>query len=1062
MPRRTIDSQCSNRAAAALVLVVAAACAGRDPPVAPEPPPPDDAGPPPEAPRYVSADPSGGIAAPYNYDDALTPDLGGTDPYFQPRGALSVQLDNGLLATLTRFRGLQLLDLSDPDAPRVVATLPVTGWQAALYARGTRLFVLSNFSVPITDAERSPAVNMGFHASVTVIDVADPSAPTVVERLDLPGNLLASRVLTSVDRATLYLAYNGARGEAVGQPGAWTSLSTFDLSAGALTPVDVLDLPGAASGVRFEPGTSLVAVPGRVTLVDSSDPAGTMAQRGNANVAGRPWGASSMDLFHGVLRVLSHATEPAGAMDPIFALQTIDATDPDALAPIERFDFGRNEELKTILFLGNKAFAVTYWVQEYVDPLHIFALYDDGTIVARPEVMEQGWNRRLVPVLGDTRLVGVGVSSEFSGTPTVSLYDAYDLSNPSPMLARVEVEVGNATSDATWDADASTVLEGAVSVPSPSGEATETGLVLLPFQAYDGANQRYVTGTQLFTFSATTLTRRGLLQHGTPVRRAFPVAGGLTATLSDAGLSLFDAAVLDQPVARGHVDLAENYVDWLPLRNGASARVVDGSDYWHWWWGEHAPMAPGRIDVLAPSADPNDATPLASIEYPAEAVVFATGSTLVAVDGRVMPGAYESDPMESHLAVFDLSDPAAPELARTLTSTRLPVLRAPPPEDWGCAACVRVPYAPSPDVHALPGALVFVSRPEASASIGQVRNCRYWADNEEHCEGQGLQRVCQRYAGQLECVRPLDVEEETCRGAISFCEGAGYDPVTWQCDEVDPTEVELHRDCYENEGSRRWHRLTLEILDVRDPRGAALIGPVDLPEDAVAGSVTVEGSTLWASIATVEDVPNDMWAWLRWFAVPIDLTDPSAPVMGEPINTPGDLLLIDGDTALTRDWHRGDGRIDGSVNQSTLDRAGAAAALRRTHLFAGRDVGSALPDEAGHLLVDHDATFTDEPSAARISVLDEDLELQATFGLQRRAPLRVAGAGRVLAKVDYEVLVLNLDDPAAPFAQAAFPIRDWPASARVQDHDLVIPGGRYGIYRFDLDFENLPWTAPSP
>ncbi|OGQ22086.1 MAG: hypothetical protein A2138_17255 [Deltaproteobacteria bacterium RBG_16_71_12] len=764
-----------------------------------------------------------------------------------------------------------------------------------------------------------------------------------------------------------------------------------------------------------------------------------------------------MDLFHGVLRVVARTW---GTWEDVSALQTFDATDLDDLAPVDRLDFGEGEQLVESLFVGNRAFFISYVMFGYVDPLHTVELADDGLIKDHTEVVIPFWTNRLVPVLGDSRLIGVGADGELSGAPVLSLFDPGAAANP--LLASAEPEVGDGTSDATWDPDASTVLEDAVSLPSPGGDATETGLVLLPFQAYDRDTQRFVSGTQLFTFSATTLTRRGLLQHGTPVRRSFPVAGGLTATLSDAGLSLFDAADPDSPVARGHVDLADNYVDWFPLEGGASARIVDRSDSWSWWWGEHAPMVPGHIEVLAPGADLNSPTPLAAVEYPAEAVVFATGSTLVAVDARLMPNSALSDPIESRLAVFDLSDPAAPVLARTLRTTRLPVLRAPPPESWGCGGCVRVPYAPSPDVQALPGALVFVSRPQASAEMGPSRDCRYWPDTEQQCDGVGTQRTCQRYGGELNCVRPLDVEEETCHGAILWCEGTGTDPIAWQCDEVDPTEVELFRDCRDSGVYRQWHRLTLEVLDVRDPQNAALIGPIDLPQDAVAGSVAVEGSTLWASYATIEDVPGDMWAWLRWFAVPIDLSDPSAPVLGEPINVPGDLVLVDGETVLTRDWHRGNGRIDGSVNRSTLDRASASATLLRSHLFDGQDVASVLPDGAGHLLVDHEVSFGGDPNPARISVLDEQLELRASFGTQWRAPLRVVGAGRVLEKVDLEVFVLNLDDPGAPRAQAAFPIRDWPASARPVGNDLVIPGGRYGIYRFDLDFENLPWVAPTP
>lgn len=732
------------QAVAALLALAGAAC---PPPTVPDPPP--DGGVAPAGPRFVSADPSGGIAGPYEPDEGLPPDNGGTDPRFAPLGPLQVQLDNGLLATFTRFRGLQLFDVSEPSAPRVVGTLPVTGHQAALFARGSRLFALSNLDAPDTDATQSPHVDTAPRATLAVIDVADAAAPIVLERLDLPGNIVASSVLASVERATLYLARVD---DGAGLPATRSSLASFDLTTGSLAPVAELDLPGVATAARLDAPTALVALGGaspRVVLVDTSDPTGLLVERGSVGLAGAVYDASAMDVFHDVLRVVSHAS--SSTLEPVHSIQTFDAADRDAPAPLDRLDFAPGQDLKTFLFLGNKAFAVTYWVEDYVDPFHTFELADDGTIAQREEHLEDGWNRRLVPVLGGDRLAGAGLSDEFDGTPSVSLYDATDLSNPSPLLGRVEVEGPRGISEATWDAGASTVLDGAVSLPAPSGEATETGLVLFPFQAYDGVNQRYLAGTQLFTFSASTLTRRGLLPHGTPVRRTFTVAGGLLATLSDGGLSLFDAANPDQPLSRGGVSLAENQVDWLPLPGGASARVVDPNDYWHWWWGEHSPMPPGRIEVLAPGADLNNAAPLATLEYPAEAVVFATGSTLVAVDGRRQPNA-ASDDIESHLAIFDVSDPSTPVLARTLTSERLPLTRAPPPEAWGCDACVRVPYAPSPDVHALPGALVFASRPMTIEPIGEAESCRYWPAAEMECDEQGSDPLCHRFLGELHCV----------------------------------------------------------------------------------------------------------------------------------------------------------------------------------------------------------------------------------------------------------------------------------------------------------------------
>jgi hypothetical protein len=51
--------------------------------------------------------------------------------------------------------------------------------------------------------------------------------------------------------------------------------------------------------------------------------------------------------------------------------------------------------------------------------------------------------------------------------------------------------------------------------------------------------------------------------------------------------------------------------------------------------------------------------------------------------------------------------------------------------------------------------------------------------------------------------------------------------------------------------------------------------------------------------------------------------------------------------------------------------------------------------------------------------------------------------------------VFNLDDPAAPYPQAYFPVLGWPSAVVVEDRQILMAAGRYGIYAFDLDVFNL-------
>jgi hypothetical protein len=50
---------------------------------------------------------------------------------------------------------------------------------------------------------------------------------------------------------------------------------------------------------------------------------------------------------------------------------------------------------------------------------------------------------------------------------------------------------------------------------------------------------------------------------------------------------------------------------------------------------------------------------------------------------------------------------------------------------------------------------------------------------------------------------------------------------------------------------------------------------------------------------------------------------------------------------------------------------------------------------------------------------------------------------------------MNLDNPAAPFAQAFFATRGWPREINIEGRQIIFAAGRYGIYAFGLDTFNL-------
>jgi uncharacterized secreted protein with C-terminal beta-propeller domain len=185
------------------------------------------------------------------------------------------------------------------------------------------------------------------------------------------------------------------------------------------------------------------------------------------------------------------------------SLQTWDATDKDNLAPSIRL--GAGEALYGAVFLPDKAFAVTY---QQVDPFHSFSIDPAGNVQEESQFIVSGFNNFLRPVLGASRLIGIGVDDTNGSRLAVSLYDITNLQNPNPLIQRVEVQGGSYGwdwSEAMWDHRAFKIMDNAVSAQAPTGE-TENGLVLLPFSGYRFENNywSYGSGVQIFTYSSGT------------------------------------------------------------------------------------------------------------------------------------------------------------------------------------------------------------------------------------------------------------------------------------------------------------------------------------------------------------------------------------------------------------------------------------------------------------------------------------------------------------------------------------------------------------------------------
>lgn len=1054
-------------------LLLAQAC-GEDPADDPgtTPTPPD--GPPTGQTSFVSADGQVGQSAPDNNLDAGAgaPEADGGDRGEDERtveeGDIYRVLGNGLILNLNAYRGLQIIDFSDVTNPEVVGRLPVTGSPVELYVVDNTAYVLMNNWQGYYGSRADVRVETRTGGLVMAVDLSNPEAPVEVARSFIPGYIQTSRVTREGDRAALYAVANWY-GEWTTADGTTTweshvAVKSFEISAGGLTDRSLLDLGGYVSAVQATPEALLVARSdwrdgtsrSLVSMVDISNVDGSMIEGDQVTVAGWVQNKFNMDVYNDVLRVVSTDTWGGSNTNHV---QTFDASDIQNLTLIDDETFGDGMQLFATLFLGNKAFFVTYL---RVDPFHAFEITDEGDATEISEFIVSGWNNYFRPVFDDTRLIGIGVNDEGSTTMSVSLYDITDLTNPEPMLARAEVNADSSWSEAQWDDRAFSVVEGAVNVTAPDG-TIETGLVLLPYSGWDSEEETYEASVQIYTFSDTTLTRRGTMDHGTQVRRSFLADDALTANLSEAEISFFDTSNPDSPLESGRVELAPNYTEVIVLGDYA-VRIKDSSDYYYGWWGNRVELPASEVQVIRADGNLDMAEPVATVAVPAGSTIHQSGNLLVALrqQWNYSDDGDDTNNFESTLTVVDLSDPTSPRVRGTLTTSELQPYYG--NYYWGggpgladdCFDCGGRYWGGSGQgVYATTRALSFLQPVQQNEFLGREEICNRYANYRGDCAGD--ETTCEYVYGGITCRTPEGSGETWCTGSFQSC--SYNSDGNWECEEIAEEGLAVEEYCYMNENYRYWTQYTFRTVDLTNPDAPALRSALELPATEEGVSVLASGDSLYASYRIPADVDGDSRPFVRYFVREVNIENPAAPVLEAGINVPGELLSINGDVLYTRDTTYGDSIVEAVV--ARLKVFEGRAYLQARYPFEDQQVDNILLDGEGHVLASHRLSWNiptsdSTDSNQRLTILnDETLAPLSTLTVDAWATLTAAASGRALFSVPGGMLMVNVEDAALPFAQAYFPTLGWPQDTTVSDNRLIFAAGRYGIYEFSLDAFNL-------
>ena len=443
------------------------------------------------------------------------------------------KLSNDTLYFFNQYRGLQVINVSNPDAP-------VLRGELSLPAVGEQMYLLGASHVALL-------ARNGSAYEQSLLSVADVSGdqPRLVATLTMEGSVLESRLVGTA----LYVAAQSYLEVSVSGGSEWqwgTAVCSFDLSKPE-SPVarSTLWFPGYGNAVMATDRFMFVALQGgsddvahEVRVIDIGAADGTMSEVSGIVTAGRVGDTFKMNLSGNVFTVISERYDPNLATEPptgfgswLTALETFSLANASKPVPLGVLQMAPGERLFATRFDGNRAYAVTF---QNIDPLWILDLTDPSQPVVAGEVQVPGWSTYIHPLGG--RLVTVGMEA---GRAAVSLFDVSDPAKAG-LLARVPLGKDASWSEANWNEKALSVFE-------------KEGLILVPFEGWDGGV--YASHVQMIELTDASLAARGLISRTCQPRRTALHRNRLL-SLSGKELLSVDITDRDQPAVKSEMELS--------------------------------------------------------------------------------------------------------------------------------------------------------------------------------------------------------------------------------------------------------------------------------------------------------------------------------------------------------------------------------------------------------------------------------------------------------------------------------------------------------------------------
>lgn len=952
-------------------------------------------------------------------------------------------LGDGTVLHLNVYRGLEILDLADPSRPAVIGRLPVMGEPVAIYADEGRAVLLLNQVRAFQGLPGAPIPAAHYGALVLLVDISDRQAPTVGDHLFLPATIQGSGFRTGGgdSDSLLFLVANRQASRTGPEEGIVQGIALQGTQL-ALRRELVLSIP--VSVVQATPDVLLLAAnessrfstSAQISLIDITDPTGSIRLRGAVSLDGLVPSRHRMDLTNNILRIALDA----GIREPS-RLQTWNATNLDELTLVDEASL-TGEYLIGSVFVDDRAFIKDTDVLGGAT-FKAFTIDATGQIteISEPGLIQDYELFR--PVLDSTRILGI--TGPFPML-AVNLYNLQSAPDSISFMAGSELTDGQEPwrwSDAVLDIYDVAVLENAISVTAPSGEI-ETGVVLVQFYAFHDTGERR-TGVQVFTFSEATVTRRGTMLHENDVRLSATVTQGITANFSDTALSVFDDTDLNAPAARGHLELAPSYTALLSY-----------GDY-------RARLSPiptadrgAAVDIIRKSDNPELAAAVATLLVPRGAGILKLGSLLLVVAGEPAEGG--ADPV-TRIQVYDLTDPQDPVQRGELATSELGSVV--PPED--CPSCWWRPQADFLPAHVVGTTLVFADVEVEALPESGKRVCAEIVSGTEDCIAQ---RSCTYVVGTSECYQP-DTSDEYCVGSFAECRSDGVSEPTCTRRARNEIASQVGDMCTLITETRTQRALTLRMVDLSDPAQPALLPPIALPDSYepvhVDVDVDVDESRLYVAVKQQVEAAFSNHPHAKHYVLPIDLSNPAQPAQEPMIYVPGELVAVRGNRFYThhRAWNAGE--IESSIKLVEVEEGQARVA--HSHAVPNRTVFGVAVNDAGQVLVSHSSVWRkyDRRFSGRffsqLTILSpEDAGLTvsvAGVNVTHAADFILPVGGRALLQTGGGALIMNVDTVALPTLEAFFPLAGLAQNLLLDGDELLVPAGRYGIYRLGPGERNI-------